>query len=502
MKKIYSIIATILAVCTFVACDSPNYNTQGDKENGTLSLSKLTVELTNPDGTEVDTRAAAPDVKTFKVRIFNSKGYDQTFVYGEMPEVLTMPTGTYSVEAYNSELQEAAFEAPYYYSGAQDFTIRANAVTEVTKLVCSLKNVKVSVRYTADLAKLLGNDVTVAVTVGESNTLTYTKDETRAGYFKFYSDYKTLVAVFNGTVDGELVHNYQVLSDVEPGQHRVITFSVKPAPTPGDEAGYIGTSGIALDATVSTEDVNVNVTDEETILDPFEDLILSPGSASVGASVGSTSVTVTAEGAWTAKSDAAWLIPAVTSGNAGTSSVTIDYMTNSAPTERTGHVVFTATVGSASVSKTFTVVQAAAGTPETKGPEITPTNPAVKLGTPNQIADLRELEEVALNIDVEEGIKDFTVKITSTSEDFAAAINDFFPGGEFNLCYPATDQIRENLAALNLPCGDQVINKTAVKFDITAFMGLLVFPGTHTFTLKVTDNKDNANEKSLIIVVP
>ncbi|MCF0205675.1 MAG: hypothetical protein HUK12_10480, partial [Muribaculaceae bacterium] len=72
MKKIYSIIATILAVCTFVACDSPNYNTQGDKENGTLSLSKLTVELTNPDGTEVDTRAAAPDVKTFKVRIFNS----------------------------------------------------------------------------------------------------------------------------------------------------------------------------------------------------------------------------------------------------------------------------------------------------------------------------------------------------------------------------------------------------------------------------------------------
>ena len=246
----------------------------------------------------------------------------------------------------------------------------------------------------------------------------------------------------------------------------------------------------------------MNVTDDEKILDPFEDLILSPGSASVGASVGSTSLTVISEGTWTAKSDAAWLIPAVASGSAGTTSVTIDYMTNSAPTERTGHVVFTATVGSASVSKTFTVVQAAAGTPETKGPEITPTNPTVKLGTPNQIADLQQLSEVALNIDVEEGIKDFTVKIISTSENFAAAINDFFPGGQFNLCYPESEKVKENLTNLNLPCGDDVINKTSVKFDITAFMGLLVFPGTHTFTLKVTDNKGNANEKSLIIVVP
>ena len=47
-----------------------------------------------------------------------------------MPEVITLPVGEYIAEVYSAPVQEAAFDAPYYYA-KQNFTIAKNKVTEL-----------------------------------------------------------------------------------------------------------------------------------------------------------------------------------------------------------------------------------------------------------------------------------------------------------------------------------------------------------------------------------
>ena len=59
---------------------------------------------------------------------------------------------------------------------------------------------------------------------------------------------------------------------------------------------------------------------------------------------------------------------------------------------------------------------------------------------------------------------------------------------EFDLAYPGDNA--EAFESLGFPTGDKVINATNLTFDISQFIPLLsAFPGNHTFTLNLTDNK-------------
>ncbi len=86
------------------------------------------------------------------------------------------------------------------------------------------------------------------------------------------------------------------------------------------------------------------------------------------------------------------------------------------------------------------------------------------------------------------GARKFTVDIASTNEDFINSVNSV--GGT------TLDLINPSEAAMGIfdivpfPHGSELSGKTAIDFDLSgAQTPLLAFPGTHTFTMNVIDNK-------------
>ncbi len=86
------------------------------------------------------------------------------------------------------------------------------------------------------------------------------------------------------------------------------------------------------------------------------------------------------------------------------------------------------------------------------------------------------------------GARKFTVDIASTNEDFINSVNSV--GGT------TLDLINPSEAAMGIfdivpfPHGSELSGKTEIDFDLSgAQTPLLAFPGTHTFTMNVIDNK-------------
>ncbi len=434
MKRILYFFSIMLAVL-IASCDSDN--PWGDEElkdgEGQLSLSRLMVTVEN---NEKEVRAAV-DPALFQVIITDKAtgSVKEKYQYAEMPEVVVLPVGEYTVKVRSSEPQAAAWDAPYY-EGEADVKIESKQVSSVTTITCRLANVRVSVFFDAALKAVMGADCMVGVHMGESGTtLSFTKDETRSGYFEYVAGSNTLVAVFSGTVDGYLEKGLsKTYNDVQPGSHYKITFIYSPSDNPS------GTGGIenplkkfSIKTRVERVDINGN-----------HDFIEGGGNDNGR--------------------------PGDGNDDGGDDPVT--------PPD-----------------------------PVDGGPTITPTDSRIKLGEPNDINEINGNNiPVVLNIHADNGISGFTVSIASDNTMFAAAIEDLFPGSEFDLLDPATEEIGTNLSSLGLPVGDDVRGKTDVPFDITKFMELLdndAFAGVHKFTLKVSETdasgKTLTTEKTLII---
>lgn len=99
-----------------------------------------------------------------------------------------------------------------------------------------------------------------------------------------------------------------------------------------------------------------------------------------------------------------------------------------------------------------------------------------------------------------DGVAHLIVNIASTNAEFFGIINNDFGIATFDLAYPGDKEAA--LAGLGLATGSAVIDQTHVPFDITQFIPLLKgYPGTHNFTISVTDNKNHQVAKTLTFVV-
>lgn len=239
-----------------------------DTDYGRVSLASLTVGVVNAE--EVISRSTI-DVSGFIVKIYDTSDNSlvEQWTYAEMPEVFTLPVGDYSVSVISHIQDASAWEKPYF-EGAKAFSIQDSRITEIGEVVCKLANVKVSIRYSDALKKVMGDDVTVTVLMNNGGSLTFTPTETRSGYFKYIADSHTLVATFTGTVDGNKETLRKEYTDIAAGQHRIITFKLKTGDgTIPDETGNInvGEGGISVDASVTTIDLSSDVIVEEDIID-------------------------------------------------------------------------------------------------------------------------------------------------------------------------------------------------------------------------------------------
>ncbi|MBD5192203.1 MAG: DUF4493 domain-containing protein [Barnesiella sp.] len=267
-SKILSLVALLAAIILPSCNESWNPETGGE---GTVLLSKMGVDVDLAAADKVvETRAAddVTDVSDYIVTIINSKGVTRAeWTYSQMPEVFTLPVGTYTVEVASHRVQKAEWNAPLY-KGSTTFQIEDGKVTEISDIICKFANIKVSINFDKSITPYLGDDIKVTVVANDEASLTFEKGEKRFGCFQAIDGNTTLVFNLSGTVDGYYETKTDIVTGIVAGNHVKINYKRKnPVPDVPDETGSVE-PGIGVDSNVETDDVynEVPVSD-----DPIDD---------------------------------------------------------------------------------------------------------------------------------------------------------------------------------------------------------------------------------------
>lgn len=274
MKKILN-IATLLLVAlagVFTSCDKENpFNPEPDGGQGTVNFKKMMVEVQNEENIiKAPATRAAVDVSSFVVTVTDTRTQIAAWsgTYGTMPEVMILPVGNYEVTVNSGYNPDADWDSPYF-DGKQTFTIADGAITTVDPVVCKLSNVKVTVIFDEKLKAVMGDDCKVTVVACDRGRLEFGKEETRSGYFKFVEvagSQPTMVATFSGTVDENQEDNFRTYTELKPGNHYKITYTLKGVnPDVPDQTGTV-TPGVYVDATVQRVDMTIDVNIEDDII--------------------------------------------------------------------------------------------------------------------------------------------------------------------------------------------------------------------------------------------
>ncbi|MBR1436217.1 MAG: DUF4493 domain-containing protein [Bacteroidales bacterium] len=260
MKKILSAFA-VLAVLS--ACSdkvSPNKN-----ETGTLSL---TLSSTG----DYITKAGQDDTAEFKISISRSDGWISSYDrFADMPEILDLAEGDYTITASSPESKPAAFDLPIY-GATQNFTIRVGELTPVS-LVCTLQNMKVSFALSENFKKEL-SDYNISVTNAASwtaedageRTLTWDKAAADAGTPGYFSVAPLMVKVDGyRNIDNSEAHAMLSITDVAPRDHHVIYIDAQ-------VTGSVNGINIKVDDTVNEKNSDIFIPGwDETPVDGGED---------------------------------------------------------------------------------------------------------------------------------------------------------------------------------------------------------------------------------------
>ena len=148
MKKMFLICFTLLAgVLVFSACHSEAMDENVSHAKGNLNLSSLKTDVDlDIETVYVGSRAdETVDVSNFLVAIYDSKSQKvEQWKYSEMPEIVSLTVGTYSIEVLSAEAPSNGFDAPFY-KGTATCEIKENELVDVPAITCKLANMLFSV---------------------------------------------------------------------------------------------------------------------------------------------------------------------------------------------------------------------------------------------------------------------------------------------------------------------------------------------------------------------
>lgn len=272
MKNIFLICFTLMVVLfTFSACHSEKMETGATDVTGQLSLASMKMEVDLKVDTVYPQSRAGVDVSNFLLTIKNSQGEQvEQYTYSEMPEISSLPVGTYTVVASSAETATNGFDVPFYTGSTEQFTIKENELTEVSALTCRLANVMISVEYDEELRKLMGEDVVTTVKIGD-NSLDIPSSETRKAYLIAPASAGSMDITLKGTIDGESVTEVKRVDNVQAGQYNIIKYVLNSVDD-GTNSNVGGNLNIAIniDSSMTSSDETVGVNPgEEPGIDDF-----------------------------------------------------------------------------------------------------------------------------------------------------------------------------------------------------------------------------------------
>ena len=412
MKKILFAISTALLM--FAGCKKTEITTS-EAGLGSVSFS------ISSDNSEYVTKAELPqvDVNTFKVKITGKdNGYSEEWAsVSEMPGVLELVSGNYTVTATSPDAKPVAWDQPVY-GGSQDFTVMVGKVSNVN-LKCSITNMMVTINPTDDfLNELTGWNVTVT---SEDGHLTWNRTEYDEGKAAFFDVAPLNVLVKGERFDGtEVIQQTLIIDEVAAKDHHIINLDAK-------VTGSIEEGGLHLtvDNTVNDRNENINIPGLEEI--PVED---EPDTEEPGGETGDEE----------------------------------DPQPSTAP-----------------------VMEWASN----------PTFETMPISS-----DM----DVVINISAQEKIKAFVVKVESPSAEFLATVSAMVSPENAHLDenYVNLDLINDATAIAMLsslmPTGDALKGQTSVDFSLSELVPMIngfspASGSIHTFTLSVTDEKDQTLSK-------
>lgn len=280
MKNIFLICLTLMVVLfTFSACHSEKMETGATDVTGQLSLASMKMEVDLKVDTVYPQSRAGVDVSNFLLTIKNSLGEQvEQYTYSEMPEIISLPVGTYTVVASSAEAATNGFDVPFYTGSTEQFTIKENELTEVSALTCRLANVMISVEYDEELRKLMGEDVVTTVTIKEKTqdmiikeySLDIPSSETRKAYLIAPASVSPMDITLKGTIDGEFVTEVNRVDEVQAGQYNIIKYTLSPVDDGNNSVGGNLNIAINIDSSMTSSDETVGVNPgEEPGIDDF-----------------------------------------------------------------------------------------------------------------------------------------------------------------------------------------------------------------------------------------
>lgn len=260
----------MVVLFTFSACHSEKMETGATDVTGQLSLASMKMEVDLKVDTVYPQSRAGVDVSNFLLTIKNSQGEQvEQYTYSEMPEIISLPVGTYTVVASSAETATNGFDVPFYTGSTEQFTIKENELTEVSALTCRLANVMISVEYDEELRKLMGEDVVTTVKIGD-NSLDIPSSETRKAYLIAPASAGSMDITLKGTIDGESVTEVKRVENVQAGQYNIIKYVLSPVDDGNNSVGGNLNIAINIDSSMTSSDETVGVNPgEEPGIDDF-----------------------------------------------------------------------------------------------------------------------------------------------------------------------------------------------------------------------------------------
>lgn len=268
----------MVVLFTFSACHSEKMETGATDVTGQLSLASMKLEVDLKVDTVYPQSRAGVDVSNFLLTIKNSQGEQvEQYTYSEMPEIISLPVGTYTVVASSAEAATNGFDVPFYTGSTEQFTIKENELTEVSALTCRLANVMISVEYDEELRKLMGEDVVTTVTIKEKTkdmikeySLDIPSSETRKAYLIAPASAGSMDITLKGTIDGESVTEVKRVENVQAGQYNIIKYVLSPVDDGNNSVGGNLNIAINIDSSMTSSDETVGVNPgEEPGIDDF-----------------------------------------------------------------------------------------------------------------------------------------------------------------------------------------------------------------------------------------
>lgn len=281
--KYLSVLAAVALAIGASSCSDDRMPVE-NLDEGKLNTSSIVPEVLNAEVIISDQNGSrgamsrdAYDLSDFRITVENSQGVAVAdWTYSKMPSLPTFQVGTYTLNVISRDEVHAEWNAPRFV-GSQTFVIKKNEVTNVETVVCKLSNICVSVEFDDALLKAAAEDLVVTVTsCDDAHNLSFTRETYQRGdKGYFHAEGQTTLAVrFYGTINGMLEDFPYTLQNVEAGQHRKVTFSLRGNTNPvPDEFGGISASdgeGIQVSTKVDRTDLNSDSPFEEEVL-PSDD---------------------------------------------------------------------------------------------------------------------------------------------------------------------------------------------------------------------------------------